>query len=436
MHIILAGVSHRNTPLSVRERLYFPEGRMGEWLDHLAGYRGLEERLILSTCNRVEVYSAAEDFDQGIDAIHRFLLESRDVAPEELRAHLYVHGEVEATRHLFAVASSLDSMVVGEPQILGQVKAAYRVAHASGHAGKALADLFSRAFRVAKKIREQTPIGETPVSVSSVAVDLAKRIFGSLTDKKVLLLGAGEMGEAAARHLKASGIGALHVANRTRARAQTLASRLKGHAMGFEDLREALIDADVVIASTSAPEFILDKATVAAALERRRGAPVFLIDISVPRNVAPDVNDLEDAYLYDVDDLQSVVADNLRGREEVARGARAILESELRTHLARKRAEELRDTFAAIRSLAESMRQSEMERTIRRLPELGESGRGALDAMTKALVSKLLHHPFAALRRMSEEETEGIQLESVRKLFGVETESQERSSDAPADESA
>ena len=435
MSIILAGVSHHNTPLSIRERLYFPEGHMTEWLDRLAGYNGLDERLILSTCNRVEVYSAVDDLEQGLDAIHRFFLESRDIGREELNAHLYVHREAEATRHLFTVASSLDSMVVGEPQILGQVKEAYRVAHASGHAGKALTNLFSRAFRVAKKIREQTPIGESPVSVSSVAVDLAKRIFGSLAGKNVLLLGAGEMGEAAARHLKASGADTLQVANRTLARAQELAAKLKGLAVSFDNLEQALIDADVVITSTASQGFILDKPTVAAALERRRDAPVFLIDIAVPRNVAPDVNELEDAYLYDVDDLQSVAADNLRGREEVARDARAILESEVQTYLARQKAEDLRRTFAAIRFFAESMRQAEVEKTILRLPELGGDGHDALDAMTKALVNKLLHHPFAVLRRMAEEDVEDISIESVQKLFGVEPESDENPPGPPPDES-
>ena len=427
MSIILAGVSHHNTPLSIRERLYFPEGDMDEWLDRLAGYSGLEERLILSTCNRVEVYSAVEDYDQGLDAIHRFFLESRDIGEDELNAHLYVHREDEATRHLFTVASSLDSMVVGEPQILGQVKEAYRVAEASGHAGKALTNLFSRAFRVAKKIREQTPIGESPVSVSSVAVDLAKRIFGSLSGKNVLLLGAGEMGEAAARHLKGSGADTLRVANRTLARAQELAAKLGGRALSFDNLEGALIDADVVIASTASQGFILDKPIVASALEQRRDAPVFLIDIAVPRNVAPDVNDLEDAYLYDVDDLQSVAADNLRGREEIARDARVILESEVETYLARQRAEELRHTFAAIRFFAESMRREEVEKTVQRLPELGEGSRDAIDAMTKALVNKLLHHPFAVLRQMTEEDVEGISVESVQKLFGVEPESDEGS---------
>ena len=435
MSIILAGVSHHNTPLSIRERLYFPEGHMTEWLDRLAGYHELDERLILSTCNRVEVYSAVDDLEQGLDAIHRFFLESRDIGREELNAHLYVHREAEATRHLFTVASSLDSMVVGEPQILGQVKEAYRVAQASGHAGKALTNLFSRAFRVAKKIREQTPIGESPVSVSSVAVDLAKRIFGSLAGKNVLLLGAGEMGEAAARHLKASGADTLQVANRTLARAQELAAKLKGRAVSFDNLEQALIDADVVITSTASQGFILDKPTVAAALERRRDAPVFLIDIAVPRNVAPDVNELEDAYLYDVDDLQSVAADNLRDREEVARDARVILESEVQTYLARQKAEDLRHTFAAIRFFAESMRRTEVEKTILRLPELGGDGRDALDAMTKALVNKLLHHPFAVLRRMAEEDVEGISVESVQKLFGVEPESNENPPGPPPDES-
>ena len=433
MSIILAGVSHHNTPLSIRERLYFPEDHMTEWLDRLAGYSGLEERLILSTCNRVEVYSAAEDYDQGLDAIHRFFLESRDIGEDELYAHLYVHREDEATRHLFTVASSLDSMVVGEPQILGQVKEAYRVAEASGHAGKALTNLFSRAFRVAKKIREQTPIGESPVSVSSVAVDLAKRIFGSLAGKNVLLLGAGEMGEAAARHLKASGADTLRVANRTLARAQELAAKLGGLAVSFDNLEGALIDADVVIASTASQGFILEKPIVASALEQRRDAPVFLIDIAVPRNVAPDVNDLEDAYLYDVDDLQSVAADNLRGRETIARDARVILESEVETYLARQKAEELRHTFAAIRFFAESMRREEVEKTVQRLPELGEGSRDALDAMTKALVNKLLHHPFTVLRQMAEEDVEGISVESVQKLFGVEPESDESSPEPPAE---
>ena len=434
MSIILAGVSHHNTPLSIRERLYFPETHMDEWLDRLAGYSGLDERIILSTCNRVEVYSAAEDFEQGLDAIHRFFLESRDIGAEELDAHLYVHREAEATRHLFTVASSLDSMVVGEPQILGQVKEAYRVAQASGHAGKALTNLFSRAFRVAKKIREQTPIGESPVSVSSVAVDLAKRIFGSLAGKNVLLLGAGEMGEAAARHLKASGADNLHVANRTLARAQELAAKLKGSTVSFDNLEGALIDADIVIASTASQGYVLDKPTVAAALERRRDAPVFLIDIAVPRNVAPDVNDLEDAYLYDVDDLQSVAADNLRGREEIARDAHEILESEVQTYLARQQAEELRHTFAAIRFFAESMRQEEVQKTFQRLPELGKEGRDALDAMTKALVNKLLHHPFAVLRQMSEEDVEGISVEFVQKLFGVEPEGDEGLPEASTEE--
>ena len=435
MSIILAGVSHHNTPLSIRERLYFPEGDMGKWLDRLADYRGLDERLILSTCNRVEVYTAAEDYEQGLDAIQRFFLESRDIGADELNAHLYVHREDEATRHLFTVASSLDSMVVGEPQILGQVKEAYRVAQSSGHAGKALTNLFSRAFRVAKKIREQTPIGESPVSVSSVAVDLARRIFGSLSGKNVLLLGAGEMGEAAARHLKTSGADTLHVANRTFARAQELASKLGGLALSFDKLEQALIDADVVIASTASQGFVLDKPTVAAALEQRRDAPVFLIDIAVPRNIAPDVNDLEDAYLYDVDDLQSVAADNLRGREEIARDARVILETEVETYLARQQAEELRHTFAAIRFFAESMRQEEVEKTVQRLPELGDGGRETLDAMTKALVNKLLHHPFAVLRQMSEKDVEGISVESVQKLFGVEPEGDQGPPDLPPDES-
>ena len=409
MSIILAGVSHHNTPLSVRERLYFPETHMDEWLDRLAGYSGLEERLILSTCNRVEVYSAAENFDQGLDAIHRFFLESRDIGADELNAHLYVHREAEATRHLFTVASSLDSMVVGEPQILGQVKEAYRVAQASGHAGKALTNLFSRAFRVAKKIREQTPIGESPVSVSSVAVDLAKRIFGFLAGKNVLLLGAGEMGEAAARHLKASGADNLHVANRTLARAQELAAKLKGSTVSFRQSGRSAHRRRYRDRIDGLTRFHTGQADSCLCTRANAATRPFSSSTSLRAQERRARSERPGRRLS----LR-------RGRSAVRRGGQHCgaarkspatrtksSKARCKTYLARQQAEELRHTFAAIRFFAESMRQEEVQKTFHRLPELGEEGRDALDAMTKALVNKLLHHPFAVLRQMSEERRGG-----------------------------
>lgn len=420
MTIILAGVSHHRTPLEVRERLFFAPDAMPDWLDRLGRYNGLEERVILSTCNRVEVYSFAASFDEGVGAIRSFLSEARGAAAETLRSHLYVLRDEEAMRHLFLVASSLDSMVVGEPQILGQVKEAYRLARESGHAGKNLASLFSRAFQVAKKVRERTAIGEAPVSVSSVAVDLARKIFGSLADRTVLLLGAGEMAELAARHLAAQGASAILVANRTLARAQELALALGGRAVDYQNLTGELAAADIVIASTGAPHVVLDRGRVAAALDLRRDRPMFLIDIAVPRDVDPRVNELENVYLYDIDDLQTVASANLQGREKEAEQGRLIVEEELRTFLRRRKAEELSRTFAAIRVQAESFREGELAKTLNRLPGLDEKQRQALEAMTRAIVNKLLHHPFAHLREMAAEQADEKTIEFVQRLFGLE----------------
>ena len=250
MPIILAGVSHHNTPLEVRERFYFPENSMPEWLDRMSRFSSLSERVIISTCNRVELYGCAESYEQGVDAIHEFLMESRGIRRHELNEHLYVQRDEEATRHLFRVASSLDSMVVGEPQILGQVKEAYRIAQEAGHAGKTLTSLFSRAFRVAKKVRDQTALGKKAVSVSSVAAELAGKIFGTLEGKSVLLLGAGEMAELAARHLVKGGAKRLLVANRTFSRAEALAEDLGGSAVDFGDLVGALLIVLALLAQT------------------------------------------------------------------------------------------------------------------------------------------------------------------------------------------
>jgi len=295
-----------------------------------------------------------------------------------------------------------------------------RIAHEGGHAGKALADLFSRAFRVARKVRERTAIGESPVSVSSAAVDLAQKIFGSLQGRSVLLLGAGEMGELAARHLLGKGAGVVLVANRTFARAQELASRLGGRAVDYRNLPGEMAQADIVIASTGAPHVVVDKAMVAAALEMRRDRPMFLIDIAVPRDVEPGVNELENVYLYDIDDLQAVVASNLKGREQEAEEARSIVEEELQAFIRRREAEVLSRLLASIRVQAESQRRGELDKTLARLPALEERDRQALDAMTRAIVNKLFHRPFAVLREMAGQGVDEEHLEFLQRLFGVE----------------
>ena len=428
MAIILAGVSHHNTPLEVRERFYFSENTMPEWLDRMSQFRSLSERVILSTCNRVELYGYAESYEQGVDAIHEFLLESRDLRSDELSDHLYIQRDEEATRHLFRVASSLDSMVLGEPQILGQVKEAYRIAQEAGHAGKTLNALFSRAFRVAKKVRDKTALGKKAVSVSSVAAELAGRIFGTLEGKSVLLIGAGEMAELAARHLSGHGTEMLLVANRTFSRAETLAGDLGGAAVDFGDLVGALARADIVIASTGAQGIVVRQEAVAAALEARRDAPIFLIDIAVPRNIDPSVDGLENAYLYDIDDLQSVVASNIKGREEEAREALSIVEKEVEAYVRRTQVEDLSRTFSAIRIEAEFQREGEVSKTLSRFPDLGEKERKAVEAMSRSIVNKLLHRPFDVLRKMADEEAGDDSLFIAQRLFGVDSDEDSDSS--------
>jgi len=427
--IILAGVSHRKTPLVVRERFFFPENSMAESLERISHFRSVSECVILSTCNRVELYGCAEKFDEGAEAIREFLMESRGVRRHELTDHLYVYFDEEATRHLFKVASSLDSMVVGESQILGQVKEAYRIAKESGHAGKTLTGLFSRAFHVAKKVRDQTKLGKKAVSISSIAAELSKKIFGSLNNKTVLLLGAGEMGELAARHLVSHGAGSILVANRTYSTAEGLAKDLGGRVVSYGDMESNLAQADIVIASTGASQTVVKSSMVAAALEVRRDSPIFLIDIAFPRDIDPAVDELENAYLYDIDDLQAVVASNIKGREKEVFEALSIVEKEVELYLHRSQMADLSRTFSAIRVEAEGQRHGEVSRTLARFPNLGEKERQAVEAMSRAIVNKLLHHPFNALRKMAKDEVGEDPLPIAQRIFGVDLDGDDRKSE-------
>jgi glutamyl-tRNA reductase len=424
MSIILAGVSHHKTPLEVRERFYIPEKSLPEELAHMARFPSLKEQVILSTCNRVELYSHVDNYKSGLNSICEFLKESRNIRAAEIENHLYIHSDEEAMRHLFIVASSLDSMVLGEPQILGQVKEAYRVAQEMGHTGRSLSSLFSRAFRVAKKVRDQTALGERAVSVSSVASELANKIFGTLRGRSVLLLGAGEMAELAARHLAGHGAQTVLVANRTISRAETLATSLGGRAVKYKNIGAEMAHADIVIASTGAPHAVVHREMVEAALDVRRDNPIFLIDIAVPRDIDPAVNELENVYLYDIDDLQAVVASNLQGREKEAVQARFIVEEELETYLRRVQMEDLSRTFSSIRIEAEAHREGEVARTLSRLPDLGEKERKAIEAMSRAIVNKLLHRPFEVLREMNGGEWGHDSLMLAQRLFGVEPDSE------------
>ncbi|MFQ5895592.1 MAG: glutamyl-tRNA reductase, partial [Nitrospinota bacterium] len=380
-----------------------------------------EERLILSTCNRVEVYGRAADFEAGVEGVRRFLSEYHSFPLKQLDGHLYALPDGEAVRHLFRVASSLDSMVVGEPQILGQVKEAYRVARKEGHTGPLLNQLFERAFAVAKQVRARTGIAERAVSVGYAAVELAKKIFGDLRGRAVLLVGAGEMSELAARHLVGQGAETVVVASRTLERARELADALGGRAVPFGNISLELAAADIVISSTGAPHYVLRKEMVQEALHLRRGTPMFLIDIAVPRDVAPEVNELDDVYLYDIDDLQGVVEANLEQRAQEAQEAEAIVEREAEAFLRWGQAQdEVVPTVVALRQKIETFRQRELQKTLRKLKELAPEEREAVEALSRALAAKFLHDPTVRLKHKAQGGGGYDYLRIARDLFDLD----------------
>ncbi|MFB3068173.1 MAG: glutamyl-tRNA reductase, partial [Acidobacteriota bacterium] len=334
MELVLVGLNHKTAPVEVRERIAFTEEQLHPALKRLQTEFGLWEGMIISTCNRVEVFAHGQKSqEQIIESVKEFLYSSHDLQPRFLEDYLYSHLQGDAVRHIFRVASSLDSMVVGEPQILAQVKQAYATACQAGSVGTYLKDLIPRAFFVAKKVRSSTQIGASAVSISSVAVELARKIFGDLTGKSTLLLGAGEMGELAARSLLDSGISQLFITNRTPQRSQELAAQLLGKAVPFADLETYLVRCDIALVCTGSTSLLLDKNRLEKIIKRRKYRPLFIIDISVPRNIDPHVNELENVFLYDVDDLQSVINANIRQRCEEAETAEDIVQTEVAKYM-------------------------------------------------------------------------------------------------------
>ncbi len=420
MQIVLAGVSFKKTPLEVRERLHFDERKLAEPLSILRRAGVLQECVILSTCNRVEVYAQAQSFQRGVNDIKDFLAGHRGFPVEELEGHLYTFSTAETVRHLFRVASSLDAMVVGEPQILGQVKEAYRIAHEGGCTGAILNQLFERAFSVAKKVRTETRVAESAVSVSYAAAELAKKIFGDLSGKAVLLLGAGEMAELAAQHLVAAGAETVLVANRRYERALELARALSGRAISFDRMEEELSRADIVIGSTSAPHYVITKEQAHEAIKVRRGKPIFFIDIAVPRDIEPAVNELHDVYLYNIDDLEEVVEANRKQREREAAKAELIVEKEAEEFCRWLDSLNVVPTILSLRERAEAFRQKELAKTLGKMKGLSEEERRALEAMTSALVNKLLHSPIANLKRRAADKDGFEFLRAARRLFDLD----------------
>jgi glutamyl-tRNA reductase len=420
MKLVLLGINHKTAPVEVRERLAIPASRLADATRTLAHQPGVREGMILSTCNRVELVTAQEGGDESRPAdLLSFLHQYFALPAAMVEPHLYEYREREAVRHLFRVASSLDSMVVGEPQILGQVKASYTVAREVGAVQSELEGLLQRTFAVAKKVRHETNIGASSVSIASVAVELAQKIFGSLQGKTVLLVGAGKMSELAARHLMQQGAAGVLVANRTHERAIQLATQFDGKAVPFDELYAHTAGADIVITSTGAPEPIFRTEHGKQFLHARKNRPMFFIDIAVPRDVDQAMNKLEGIFVYNIDDLQGVASSNMAERGREAQAAESIVSREVERFERRLKQLDAVSTVVAMQRGAEEMRAAEMHRLHGKLAGLSEEQQAAVEALTRGLMKKFLHGPLSTVKQAAQEGDEET-LRALRRSFHLE----------------
>ncbi len=425
MNIIVVGLSHKTASVDIREKVAFSPNSIEKPLRELVALDGIVEGIIVSTCNRVEIYATTRDIAGGIARIRRFMAEYHHLAYDLLEPHLYsYHGE-EAIRHVFRVASSLDSMVVGEPQILGQIKTSYGYAAEYKSSGIILNRFLHKAFSVAKRVRTETKIASSAVSVSFAAVELARKIFGLLSDKTVLLIGAGEMCELAARHFLTNGVKGVMVTNRTFERAQKLADEFSGEAIPFDELFLHLHKADIVLTSTGAPAAIITPPDLEEVIRRRRMKPMFLIDIAVPRDIDPAVNELDSVYLYDMDDLQQVVAANLEGRMQEADKAEAIIAEEIVQFYKWVATLEVTPTIVALRNRFDELRKAEIERTLANWKDAPADAEKRLEALTAAFMNKLLHQPTAVLKKAGQGNRTDLYLDALHVLFDLQLASDE-----------
>jgi glutamyl-tRNA reductase len=417
MRFSITGVNHKSAPVEVRERLAFDENSLPEALLELKRRPGFCEGMILSTCNRVEIALTCLDEPAAGVEVDQFLADTRNVERQWVTPYLYRYEDSAAILHLFRVAASLDSMVVGEPQILGQLKTAYALAKQHGAVTGFLDNLLTRAFSVAKRVRSETDIGANAVSVSYAAVELARDIFGTLKDKKVMIVGAGKMSELAARHLRRSGATHVFVTNRTRERAEEMARLFDGKIVDYTQFISFLPEVDIVIASSGAPHYIIVRDDMKKVIEARKNRPMFLIDIAVPRNIEPSVNTLDNVFLYDIDDLQKVVATNLEGRQHSAEEAEAIIREEVERMMARLKEREVVPTIVSLQEQLEHMRASELARMRGKFGHLTPEQEQALDALTRSIVNKVAHGPISELRRQASQPDGHFFITTIRKVF-------------------
>jgi glutamyl-tRNA reductase len=436
MDVVVIGINHRTAPVEIRERVSFSGEELGRSLRKVLEHPEFTEDMILSTCNRVEIYATTHDPEGGIVALKNFLAEYHGVSLDEFEKSLYVHVGSGAIRHIFRVASSLDSMVVGEPQILGQIKEAHNTAAYHNTLGVVLNKLLHKAFHVAKKVRTETKIGNSAVSISYAAVELARKIFGTLEDKAVMLLGAGEMAELAAKHIVAGGAERVVVVSRTYQRAVDLAVTFNGEAVEFDGFNERLEGVDIVISSTGAPHYIVHPENVLGVIKARKNKPMFFIDIAVPRDIDPRVNEIENVYLYDIDDLQEVVDANRDRRAREARRAEEIVEEEVLKFHNWYISLDLVPTIVSLKEKFEGIRKREVSKALSSFSQITKKERKSLESLTSAIVKKILHDPITFLKRPDLNTNTTEYVDAVRKLFRLDAEGGGKAKGKGGDEGA
>ena len=420
MHLFLLGVSHRTAPVDLRERLDFSSGDLSAAAEQIAARPSMTESVVLSTCNRSEIYTATMDPARAREELVSFLSDYHHVPPQTFQPHLFALENSAAVAHLFRVAAGLDSLVVGEPQILGQVKDAYQSSASRRCVGPVLSNAFRWSFGVGKRVRTETAVGEGAVSVSFAAVALARKIFGHLNGRRVLVIGAGEISSLTAQHLRAQGVGDIVITSRTHAHAEALAGEVAGTAVPWDGMANALGSADIVITATGSQRPIVRRPHLEATKGHRRTAPVFIIDIAVPRDVDPAVGEIEQVFLYNIDDLQSIVEENLSKRAAEVERAESIVNEEVTKFMAWQRSRSAVPTIVALRQRFEAIRMSELQRLEGKIGPLTPEARARVDDVTRLIVEKLLIEPTEQLKALPDEETQAAYTEAINRLFKLQ----------------
>jgi glutamyl-tRNA reductase len=423
--IVVIGINHKTASVDLREKLSFTENELARFFALCKERGDILDCVVLSTCNRTEVYVACRDEEASGQAVTEMLAAVKEVEADDVRSGLYIYTREKAVEHLFSVTAGLDSMILGETQILGQVKEAYNKACAADMTGNVFHVLFRQAITAAKRVQTETGINQKAASISYAAVELAKKIFGRLQDHTVMVLGAGKMSELTLRHLYDQGVRRVIVVNRTKAHADQLAASFGGISEYYEKRRECLIKADIVISSTRAPHFVLGKEEMSQVMRRRCGRPLFLIDIAVPRDVDPQVKELENVFLFNIDDLQEVVAANLRERKHEAERARQILREEINEFQVWVKIQEVVPLIAALRQKAEAIRQAELGTTFKRLSNLSEKEKKHIDNLTRAIVNRILREPLLRIKQVALDDNSDKFVDLLCHLFDLKTEAPE-----------